>query len=61
MDDIRSLVTAITYWKTYPPGQDRDERAFLELDATRLDELTEAWVPVHTAYGPGVLVFANSD
>jgi hypothetical protein len=38
-----------------------DERAFLDLDRSRLEELTEAWIPVRSAYGPGVLVFANSD
>lgn len=32
----------------------------LELDTDRLDELTEAWVPVRTAHGPGVLTMENA-
>ncbi|WP_460358611.1 DUF6210 family protein [Actinoallomurus acanthiterrae] len=33
----------------------------LELDEERLHELDEAWTPVVTADGPGILVWQNSD
>lgn len=38
-----------------------DARIFLKLDLQRIDDLTEAWIPVQTAYGRGVLIFDNSD
>lgn len=60
--ELQALVEQIALWKTYAPksGMD-DERTFLKLELDRLDELTEAWIPVHMAYGRGVLIFANSD
>ena len=60
--ELQALVEQVALWKTYasPSGMD-DVRTFLKLDLDRLDELTEAWIPVHTAYGRGVLIFANSD
>jgi hypothetical protein len=62
LDVLAALVGAILFWKTYPRTSGyEDERTFLELDRSRLRELTEAWVPVRTVYGPGVLIFANSD
>jgi hypothetical protein len=33
----------------------------LAVDTTRGGEVTEGWIPVLTAYGPGVLLFRNSD
>jgi hypothetical protein len=38
-----------------------DVRSPLYLDEQHFDECVEAWVPVHTPYGRGVLVFANCD
>jgi hypothetical protein len=38
-----------------------DARQRLSLDRTRLTETSEAWIPVHTALGPGYLIFENSD
>ncbi|MYS82082.1 hypothetical protein GTZ85_18175 [Streptomyces sp. SID5474] len=31
------------------------------VDETRLEEMTEAHVPVTTEFGPGILVWSNSD
>lgn len=68
VEELAALVQAIPLWYTerdmvvdQRTVLSRDERAFLTLDTSRLNELTEAWVPVMTAYGPGVLVFRNSD
>ncbi|MBS1913333.1 MAG: hypothetical protein JST22_15200 [Bacteroidetes bacterium] len=33
----------------------------LRLDHARIDELTEAWVPVHSPYGLAILLFRNCD
>jgi len=56
---LKYIVEGIPFWKTYKDV--KDELAFLELDTERLEELTEAWVPVKTVYGSGVLVFDSSD
>jgi hypothetical protein len=62
LEQLNVLLGHIALWKTFPEGAGvDDERALLRLDRSRLDELTEAWIPVSTPYGPGVLVFANSD
>jgi uncharacterized protein DUF6210 len=62
LEELDLLLGHIALWKTSPEGSGvDDERAFLHLDRSRLEELTEAWVPVRSVYGPGVLVFANSD
>jgi len=62
LEQVDLLLGHIALWKTYPEGSGMDdEREFLHLDRNRLDELTEGWIPVRSVYGPGVLVFANSD
>ncbi|HEX8033201.1 MAG TPA: DUF6210 family protein [Ktedonobacterales bacterium] len=62
LEELQALVEQIPFWKTYSPDSGmEDDRAFLKLDLERLEELTEAWIPVQTAYGRGVLIFANSD
>ncbi|MFJ9706886.1 DUF6210 family protein [Streptomyces sp. NPDC101234] len=42
-------------------NQDDLYPARLALDETRLADVDEAWVPVVTPDGPGVLVWENSD
>jgi hypothetical protein len=55
---LRELVAEIPVWYS----QDgKDERGLLLLDDERLDDCSEAWIPVQTKYGPGVMVLANSD
>jgi hypothetical protein len=56
---LAELVGEVFCWKTIEHGN--DERQPLILDNSRLTECLEAWVPVLTAYGPGILVFENSD
>ncbi|MBI3974354.1 MAG: hypothetical protein HY332_23995 [Chloroflexi bacterium] len=58
--ELARIVGAIPFWRT-SKSESGTQRAFLEFDSARMDELTEAWVPVRTVYGPGVLVFPNSD
>nr|WP_232337404.1 DUF6210 family protein [Deinococcus arboris] len=58
LNDLSDIVAQIPLWRTTRAS---DERAFLAFDRTRLDELTEAWMPVLTAYGPGILIHENCD
>jgi hypothetical protein len=59
---LKALVSEIFLWKTHPDSAEaEDDRAAISLDRSRLDELTEAWIPILTVYGSGILAFANSD
>jgi len=53
-DRIEEAVESIVYW---PTNEGEPEK--LKLDRTR--ELDEAWIPVTTSDGNGVLLWANSD
>lgn len=55
---VESRLAQVTYWSR---EGDQDVAGSLALDPGRLDELDEAWVPVMTPTGPGVLVWRNSD
>lgn len=56
--ELKELVSQVVCWWT---EQDEAARLFLEFDDTRLCDCTEGWVPVHTPYGPGILIFDNCD
>ena len=56
---LEKEVAAIPFWTTTTCGS--DERASLLLDRARLAEIAEAWVPVITPDGPGILVWDNCD
>jgi hypothetical protein len=56
---LELLLKQIPIWKTRRDGE--DARLHLTLDRTRISELTEAWIPVASPYGPALLLFANSD
>ncbi|WP_026413954.1 DUF6210 family protein [Actinomadura oligospora] len=55
---LRDLVEQIRYWTS--DGQ-TDEPHPLKLDAARIHEADEAWIPVLTPDGPGLLLWPNSD
>jgi len=38
-----------------------DSKHALHLDLARSDEIAEAWIPVETPHGPGVLLYKNCD
>jgi len=59
MRRLESLVEQIPYWRCTLSGQDTKRN--LRLDANRTDQITEAWIPVETADGPGVLLYKNCD
>jgi len=60
LERLRRLVQEVPFW-TCNDGGNIDERTFLEVDDERLEDITEAWVPVLTADGRGVLMWANCD
>lgn len=56
---LRSAVRKIPFWTSSLGGD--DERGALDVDESRIDEAVEAWLPVTTPAGPGVLVWPNCD
>ncbi len=59
INELDALVAQVPYWTRLPEGI--DSRHVLALDRDRAVDLTEAWVPVDTPDGKGVLIFKNSD
>ena len=57
LDLLRAALRAARFW-TPAPGTHPEP---LALDESELAELDEAWIPVLTPAGPGVLVWPNSD
>jgi hypothetical protein len=56
---LEGLISQVACWHTNITGH--DSRHFLQLDQARMHECVEAWIPVHSPYGPGILVLNNSD
>lgn len=56
---LKALVMEISCWYTVKDGS--DDCFHLLLDETRMEECTKGWIPVHTPYGYGVLVFNHRD
>jgi hypothetical protein len=55
---LRDIVEDIPYWAS---RTNQESRSHLQLDETRSAEAVEAWVPVVTPDGPGILVWKNCD
>ncbi|MCL2090676.1 MAG: DUF6210 family protein [Micrococcales bacterium] len=58
LDALRESVQRICFWAC--DGQNEVPHA-LRPDEQRLDDADEAWIPVTTPDGPGILVWPNSD
>jgi len=57
---LRELVSGVNmFWTRASDGE--DELHPLILDESRMNECIEAWIPVITPYGPGILTLRNSD
>lgn len=54
------LVEAIPYCRCGLAGSP-ENRTALRIDTSRTDEIAEAWLPVETPDGAGVLLYANCD
>ena len=61
LEQLRRAVAMIPCWASLPPGKGEDRREALQIDETRLGGVCEAWVPVLTANGRGILLWANCD
>lgn len=57
---LRDCIAMIPYWTSSADG-DTETRVPLALDESRVDEAVEAWVPVSTPDGRGVLMWENCD
>ncbi|MEV4001778.1 DUF6210 family protein [Actinomadura sp. NPDC049753] len=55
---LGAIIGAVRYWAC---DGDTEQPHGLRLDESRMREVDEAWVPVITPDGPGVLVWPNSD
>ncbi|MGH3240114.1 MAG: DUF6210 family protein [Spirillospora sp.] len=61
LDRVRSAVGVLHYWTSGRTSEWVPSHVPLRIDESRAGELDEAWIPVHTPDGPGVLVWDNSD
>ena len=57
---LEKLVRRIPYW-AYEAGNPLGVRSALELDLERREDIAEAWIPVLTPDGTGVLIYENCD
>lgn len=57
-DRLRKIVSGISYWAS---DGDSEQPHALRLDESRIRDADEAWIPVLTPDGRGVLVWLNSD
>lgn len=55
---LRESIAIIGYWAC---DGSEEELTVLRLDESRIREADEAWIPVITPDGPGLLVWCNSD
>jgi hypothetical protein len=60
LEELELIIEAIRDWESKKETE-IDVPHTLLFDKTRLSEIAEAWVPVHTVYGPGILTWHNSD
>jgi hypothetical protein len=56
---LSDLVRSIPYWQCNFVSD--GSKYPLQLDTSRMDEIAEAWIPVETPDGAGVLVYKNCD
>ncbi|MEU8134982.1 DUF6210 family protein [Streptodolium elevatio] len=61
LDALRAAVAHIAIPVGTSPGDFSQMLSPIAVDETRLAEATEAHIPVTTEFGPGILVWSNSD
>jgi Family of unknown function (DUF6210) len=59
IDALAEIVSRVSCWHT--DSQGNDTRNFLVLDRGRMHQCVEAWIPVVSTYGQGIMVLKNSD
>ncbi len=57
--ELDEILRRVVCWETVVGGP--DVKSHLELDVERLDDCIEAWIPVKTPSGNGILTLRNSD
>ncbi len=60
LTELEQIIAAIRHWESDRETQ-VDVPHALHLDTTQLFNIAEAWIPVHTIHGPGILTWHNSD
>jgi hypothetical protein len=58
LERLNTLIGELSYWRSSPRNPDK---YMLQVDMDRIDEIAEAWIPVDTPDGPGVLLYSNCD
>jgi hypothetical protein len=58
LEEVRAAVSLLVMMSSIRPGHPEMR---IELDESRFDEIDEAWVPVTTPDGRGILTWENSD
>lgn len=58
-ESLARIIAKIQCWHSDEEGNDQVH--YLKLDRSRMSECIEAWIPVLSPYGAGILVLANSD
>jgi hypothetical protein len=56
---LDKLIEEIPYWRCGLDGS--DDKCHLRIDKDRVEQVAEAWIPVETPDGPGVLLYKNCD
>ena len=72
--ELNKLIDEIPYWRCGLEGgigtlrgktdeciERTDARLHLRIDTNRAEQIAEAWIPVETPDGPGVLLYKNCD
>ncbi len=58
LEEVRAAVSMLIMMSSTRPG---NPEMPISVDDSRLNEIDEAWVPVTTPDGPGILTWENSD
>lgn len=61
VEQLSLIISKIPCWNTHYYQDEDDQRQFLKLDKTRIEECEEAWIPVLSPLGKAILIFENSD
>ena len=59
IEKLSKLISKIPDWQC--DKIENDKKAFLKLDVERIDDCVEAWIPILSVHGRGMLLFRNSD
>ena len=60
ISELHNMIGEVPCWLTTRDNE-QTERGFLELDVSRIDDCVEAWIPVLSPLGAGILTLDNSD